>query len=165
MIVSHRMTSVNPTNKLSCLSTLTHLSKTTFIPVWIASVFVNLDDAQWKQEGEENRYKTNSTNSEKEEDDIHLRYPNLFIILVAEVTTAAVTLSGPIELIYLTNVEPGHKLLPNLRPQAITKHHSYAVLFLMFGHRCCVQVASNLPNVLCTLKQKRRFNLLATAAF
>ena len=155
MIVPYRMTSVNPTNKLSCLSTLTHLRKTAFIPVWVASVFVDLDDAQWKQEGEEDRYKTDSTNSEEEDDEVNLE--KLFIILVAEVTTAAVTLSGPIELIYLTNVEPRHKLLPNLRSQAITKHHSYTVLFLMFGHRCCIQVASNLPNILCTLKQKRRF--------
>ena len=89
---------------------------------------------------------------------MNLRYPNLFIILVAEVTTAAVTLSGPIELIYLTDVEPGHKLLPNLRSQTIAKHHSDAVLFLMFGHRCCVQVASNLPNILCTLTKNKIYH-------
>ena len=68
MIVPYRMTSVNPTNKLSCLSTLTHLRKTAFIPVRVASVFVDLDDAQWKQEGEEDRYKTDSTNSEEEDE-------------------------------------------------------------------------------------------------
>ena len=49
-------------------------------------------------------------------------------LLVAKVTTAAVSLSGPIELIYLTNVEPCDKLLPYLWPQTISKHHADAVL-------------------------------------
>ena len=153
MIVPDRMTPVYSTNKFSCLSTLTHLSQTTLIPVGIASIFVDLDDAQWKQKWEENWYKANSTNS-KGYVFVNLENLNLLCILVAEVTTAAVALCGPIELIYLTNVESGHKLLPNLRSQPIAKHHSYTVLFFMFGHRCCVQVAGNLSNILCTLKHK-----------
>ena len=43
--------------------------------------------------------------------------------LVAKVAHAAVPLRGPVELVDLLDVEAVNKLLPDLGPQPVTKHH------------------------------------------
>lgn len=63
MVVPHRVASVNPAHQLPGLSSLTQLCQARAGPLRLTCVFVNSDDAQWKKEGEEDRHKTNSTNS------------------------------------------------------------------------------------------------------
>ena len=72
-------------------------------------------------------------------------------LLVTEVPTAAVALCGSVKLVNLLDVESGDELLPDLRPEAVTKHHSDLVLVLKLGDGGGVQIPRNLPNVLSTL--------------
>ena len=72
-------------------------------------------------------------------------------LLVTEVPTAAVPLCRTIKLVNLLDVESGDELLPDLRSEPVTKHHSDLVLVLKLGDGCGVQISGNLSNVLSTL--------------
>ena len=72
-------------------------------------------------------------------------------LLVTEVPTAAVALCGPIKLVNLVDVESGDELLPDLRSEAVTKHHSDLVLVLKLSDGGGVEIPGNLSNVLSTL--------------
>ena len=46
---------------------------------------------------------------------LSIRYPKLcWFLLVAEVAAAAVALGGPVELVYLRDVEPVQRIITNL---------------------------------------------------
>ena len=75
----------------------------------------------------------------------------MITLLVTEVPTAAVPLSGAIKLVDLLDVEPGDELLPDLRPEPVTKHHSDLVFVLKLSDGGGVQIPRNLSNVLSTL--------------
>ena len=75
-------------------------------------------------------------------------------LLVTEVPTAAVSLCRTIKLVNLFDVESGDELLPDLRSEPVTKHHSDLVLVLKLSDGGGVQIPSNLSNVLSTLIMK-----------
>ena len=72
-------------------------------------------------------------------------------LLVTEVPAAAVSLSRTIKFVNLLNLESGDELLPDLRSEAVTKHHSDLVLVLKLGDGGGVQISGNLSNILSTL--------------
>ena len=72
-------------------------------------------------------------------------------LLVTEVPTAAVSLCRTIKLVNLFDVESGDELLPDLRSEAVTKHHSDLVLVLELCDGGGVEIPRNLSNILGTL--------------